>query len=67
LRTERQEGAADVADEFAVRVRANGAGEVTIEVLGEIDMSNAPGLEASLREHADTDLTIDLSEVSFLR
>ena len=55
-----------MADELVLHVRADGAGEVTVEVSGEIDMSNVPGLEAFLREHTDADLTVDLSGVSFL-
>jgi anti-sigma B factor antagonist len=44
-------------------VRSNGSGDV---VAGEVDMATAPQLDACLCDHADSNVVVDLSAVTFL-
>jgi anti-sigma B factor antagonist len=47
-------------------IRTDGAFQVVIAVSGEVDMATAPELAAYLRDHADRDVLVDLSNVGFL-
>jgi anti-anti-sigma factor len=53
---------------FGIRVLPTRDGVVRVCVIGEIDLSTAPQLEAALVRELDgaPDLLLDLSEVSFL-
>ena len=51
---------------LSLQVRSDGPSCVVIAVAGEIDLATAPQLADCLREHQDTDVIVDLSQVSFL-
>ena len=53
--------------QLSIDVRAADAGRALVVVVaGEIDMATAPQLESCLTDHADRDVTVDLSEVTFV-
>jgi|SRR5690349_1648184 anti-sigma B factor antagonist len=47
-------------------IKPDGASRVVIAVAGEVDMATAPALVECLRDHADRDVIVDLSNVGFL-
>jgi anti-sigma B factor antagonist len=55
------------SEQLSLDVRADGAdGPVVIAVAGEVDLATAPQLDACLSAYTDRDVTVDLSDVTFL-
>jgi anti-anti-sigma factor len=53
--------------QLSIDVRAADDGlSLVVFVAGEIDMATAPQLESCLNDHADRDVTVDLSGVTFV-